>query len=697
MSVYTDLNQILSNEGNSFDNFSVLIDNARYRMGDFKNGTHTFSSHFDNYAKPLSNLEKVKVDTNIINDVNNKFRERRNITASIIDDLSDIIDLKVSRFDDKFHSDFYVKDLESVIDVTFITEGAGYKNVLGYYFYRIADGSTMTVNGQSYQTYDGQPLVLSGVIDGNDYTPTFIFPNASKKNSGGNLLQGHKRRLHGNRSNGTFQNVNIGFFLVPNGWGGTSSLVRYNNKPIIHSTPRMNHNWDDVADQLTNSFIENNGYQSLFIQYPTSEGNKNVLAIEDISRPGGDKDFNDAIFIAEIDNDFDNADKFSDVTDETTDNGSTNNKVNVPINKISVSESKMMTYGIEGIFANILKNDVTDFDVHTDATYCLVHRLFCVNATWAESIDTLLNSLTFDSDITMSTTRSTNLVTIQYEIPYSVMNDNIVTIVDNNNNSIEEFQVQLMNPFDNYVGEEPSDNLLDLQHRLFNSEIVVANEYDFVRKGTPDVTTVTRTTSPTRLDSTVLIWGDPHVTTIHGIRYVMDHREGIFPVFVNEEFVINGEFWKPDPAFDYTYFKKLSFATRTLEGIRKYIIDLEFFKVYDATNGTEPEELVEIVPEHKNIEAISNIHNESINIYSTRVPRVIDLEHPHIVDPSNPIDAIVLKYGKLDIVCNDYRFNKDLMNQIDFDFTVLTESNYKSRAHGVLVKRQAENYTNVEL
>ena len=107
--------------------------------------------------------------------------------------------------------------------------------------------------------------------------------------------------------------------------------------------------------------------------------------------------------------------------------------------------------------------------------------------------------------------------------------------------------------------------------------------------------------------------------------------------------------------------------------------------------------MIELDLEYMNHGEVSRISNEKINIYRTRVPRVIDLEHPHIVDPSNPIDAIVLKYGKLDIVCNDYRFDKDLMNQIDFDFDVLSESNYKSRAHGVLVKRSDKNYVTIDM
>jgi hypothetical protein len=687
MSVYTDLNQILSNSSNSFDDFSILVDGARYKVSDFKNGTYSFLTYFDWYAKPKTNLDKVKVDTNIINDVNNKFRERKTITESIIDDLSDIINLKVTDFDDKFHSDLCVRELESEIDVTFITEGAGYKNVLGYYFYRVADGSIMTVNGQSYQTYDGQPLILSGTIDGNDYTPTFIYPNCSKKNSGGKLLQGHKRKLHGNRANGKFQNVNVGFFVVPNGWKNTTDLVLYNNKPIIHSTPRMNHNWNESAESLTNAFIENNGYQSLFIQYPTNDGNKNVLAFEDISRPGGDKDFNDAIFLVEIDNEYDNCDKYTDVTDEATSTGTTYNKVNIPINKISVSESKMMTYGISGIFATILKDDVPNFDEQAGSNYCLVHKIFCVNATFAQEVETLLNSINFDASVVMTATRSTNLVTVEYLIPHDVLDTNTVTLVDDSNNSFQEFQVNLMDPFDNYVEEEPTDELLDLQHRLFSSDIVIANEYDFVHKDIIDTEIISRTVDPSRLESTVLIWGDPHITTIHGIRYTMEHVIGSFPVFVNDEYTIVGEFWKPIPGFDFTFFKSLSIKMNKCN--EKYIVDFENFKAYDASNGIDT--MIELDLNEPNCTP------NGINISMQGVPRITDYEHPEIVDESNPVNAIVVKYGDLDIVCMDYRFDQYVMNIINFDYDVLSQSNYKSRAHGVLVKRRPENYTHMDL
>lgn len=138
--------------------------------------------------------------------------------------------------------------------VTFLHEGAGYKNALGFYTYDHASGLPAT------------PEDLSA--------HTIIFPNASLAGSGGGLHAGDKVYL-GQFPAGTA----IGWFLPRNAWNGT--IVR-NDVIILYSNPAWN-----PEDEPYN--------QHNVLLYDAVE-QKLILGFEDLIRPGGDNDFNDAVF-----------------------------------------------------------------------------------------------------------------------------------------------------------------------------------------------------------------------------------------------------------------------------------------------------------------------------------------------------------------------------------------------------------------
>ena len=138
--------------------------------------------------------------------------------------------------------------------VTFVHEGAGYKNVLGFYTYPSID----------------PPLTVSDID-----SVTIIFPNVSYQGSGGSLSSGDKVYL------GYFPaGMEIGWVLISNGWSsGVTDGYRqvYSNpdfNPESEATKRQ-HNvllYDEARD-LT------------------------VLGFEDLNREqGSDDDFNDALF-----------------------------------------------------------------------------------------------------------------------------------------------------------------------------------------------------------------------------------------------------------------------------------------------------------------------------------------------------------------------------------------------------------------
>ncbi|MBK8562348.1 MAG: LruC domain-containing protein [Saprospiraceae bacterium] len=140
--------------------------------------------------------------------------------------------------------------------VTFVHEGAGYRNALGYY---------------SYPT-ENPPATIDEIASLN-----IIFPNVSFTGSGGNLTTGNKVYL------GTFTaGTSIGWFLVPDGWNNSTRKV--DTKPGIK-----------FSDKNLNTFTQAQYRQHVALLYDQSL-QKLLLGVEDINRPGGDNDFNDAVF-----------------------------------------------------------------------------------------------------------------------------------------------------------------------------------------------------------------------------------------------------------------------------------------------------------------------------------------------------------------------------------------------------------------
>ncbi|MGB0432128.1 MAG: LruC domain-containing protein, partial [Bacteroidia bacterium] len=142
--------------------------------------------------------------------------------------------------------------------VTFVHEGAGYKNVLGYYTYN--------TNNPPSSVNDISKLNI-------------VFPNVSYKGSGGGLVSGDKVYL-GQFDPGT----SIGWFVVANGYNATSKTVGAGNW-IVFSDPNLNPE-------------PNASQRNHMVQLYDESRDLIILGFEDILRnnSGCDNDFNDAIF-----------------------------------------------------------------------------------------------------------------------------------------------------------------------------------------------------------------------------------------------------------------------------------------------------------------------------------------------------------------------------------------------------------------
>ena len=145
--------------------------------------------------------------------------------------------------------------------VTFVSEGAGYKNALGYYTYH----------------RDFPPQTVDEIEECN-----IIFPNVSFNGSGGGLSSGSKVYL-GNFDAETV----IGWVLLRNGWNQTSQTVGMGAGALY-------------SDKILNP-ESNEDYRQHVVLLHNENEDTFVISFEDLIRPGGDNDFNDAIFYATVD------------------------------------------------------------------------------------------------------------------------------------------------------------------------------------------------------------------------------------------------------------------------------------------------------------------------------------------------------------------------------------------------------------
>lgn len=146
---------------------------------------------------------------------------------------------------------------EADVWVTFVSEGAGYRNVLGYYTY----------------TLGNEPETADDIVE-----HKVIFPNVSMLGSGGGLIPGDRVYL------GRFpENTVISWFLAANGWFGSG--VNDGNG-VYYSNPDFN---PESTEATRNHMV---------LLYDEAR-ELNLLGFEDLRRDvATDDDFNDAVFYA---------------------------------------------------------------------------------------------------------------------------------------------------------------------------------------------------------------------------------------------------------------------------------------------------------------------------------------------------------------------------------------------------------------
>ncbi|NRB59899.1 MAG: LruC domain-containing protein [Winogradskyella sp.] len=223
---------------NNSNSDPIYISNNYYYMGTYNAGTNKGLPHY---------LESEGDDLNqaFLDDVNASLPEGRPVPDYNPEYLTTGNEL-----------DVIIED-QSDVWVTFVTEGAGYRNALGYYVYDTDNPPANTSEIDSIHV---------------------VLPNASLAYSGGELYAGDKIRL------GRFDaGQTISWVLFQNAWNGSGVNV---NATKYYSKPEFNTNESNPAMRQHTVQLMDIGRELL------------LNAFEDLPRSNGssDEDFNDLVF-----------------------------------------------------------------------------------------------------------------------------------------------------------------------------------------------------------------------------------------------------------------------------------------------------------------------------------------------------------------------------------------------------------------
>jgi len=154
---------------------------------------------------------------------------------------------------------------DAEVTVTFIHEGAGYLNTLGFF-----------VSNDPSGLPDKAPDIEDIRI---------IFPNASMLYSGGSMKTGDTVHL------GTFsEGQEIVWNLLAKGWSGNSNRNDFDEKPSYFSY----RSWNPEGEAY-------NQHAVVLLDKTYEDGSATfIVGMEDLERPKGDNDFNDLVFMVQV-------------------------------------------------------------------------------------------------------------------------------------------------------------------------------------------------------------------------------------------------------------------------------------------------------------------------------------------------------------------------------------------------------------
>jgi len=212
-----------------------------------------YSSNYSSKGIPNTMAEDIAVSSELLNKISTALPESKNITLTNPDYIANDQGANISIVE------------TGEVFVTFLHEGAGYKNGFGYF------------------TFTGDAPTSRSEIN-----EVVLLPNASFYNSGGDI---NGMRVGDTLSLGTHTaGTNIGFFVIANGFDSNYGVRPWQNDDWIFYTVKDLNNEVDSNNENLNAHT--------VMLYDDETGNV-ILGLEDILRTnaGCDHDFNDVIFM----------------------------------------------------------------------------------------------------------------------------------------------------------------------------------------------------------------------------------------------------------------------------------------------------------------------------------------------------------------------------------------------------------------
>ncbi len=277
------------------------------------------------------------------------------------------------------------------IFLTFVHEGAGYLNSVGYYIYDAAN----------------PPSSVSDISS----RMVMAYPNFSYQNSGGAMQSGNRLQLkYYNPSNNTWSNTfpagtGVGWFLAANGWRGSSTgVLERSYEQTVFSDPVINYQTYKsqgmtVAKSAQTVLLLDSSNQTL------------VLGMEDILRHhGGDQDFNDAVMLVDV-TPFSAVQTSGIVTRDPVDPATTHTTTIKPVDdpQAQDSDSDGVTDPFDAFPNDPTKAFVSSFPAVGDYGTLVFEDL------WPKLGDYDFNDAVFDYNIKQITNASNQVVEIQAE------------------------------------------------------------------------------------------------------------------------------------------------------------------------------------------------------------------------------------------------------------------------------------------
>lgn len=442
------------------------------------------------------------------------------------------------------------EDVSVELTATFITEGAGYLNVFGYYVYPLQSGYTVPT-----KYVDGKYVPMT-YEDRNDLKKVLVFPNASFPPQG-QMSAGKRVKLlyDPDHPEQTFPNhTGIGFFLISNGWNRT---VNTKINPIH-------------TDKI---FNDNNTEQTLIfsnLQGSTSTTGELILAFEDILLPGGDADFNDLVIKLNY------TPSYVYNTDDML--------LLLTVNDVSSSRMKADS---TGLYLQLTEKDFNDLFALKEDEIEFVHTVAPIDEVKTKFFQDIFEELEFENDASLVVDK--NKLTVRYRVP-RVNLKNYIYLVKAAKNKTKKSKL-----------EPEVNNIVYFQdwyiHNIYNIDSQTVTFSNKSIDGTPDVS----------LMSDPLSMGDPHITTVYGDKYMLPMDTQVYELYNDDELQIYTKLdYYPDNQ-DNPVYKDLTFMKYLL--IKKDNQSL-LWDLFDP-NFT-PDRFLKLIPEEEYTNGIWNHRDKMV-------------------------------------------------------------------------------------